>query len=115
MPTYVLLSTLTSKGRQTMHANPDRLEVVNKELGRYGCRVLGQYAVLGQYDFVTIIQGPDNESVAQLSVDLGSRGTVNIETLPAVTTLVLRKKLRDAARKERRSKAKPVSRAKRKR
>jgi uncharacterized protein with GYD domain len=89
--------------------------MVNKELGAYGCRVLGQYAVLGQYDFVTIVQAPDNESVAQLSVDLGSRGTVNIETLPAITTLVLRKKLRDAARKERRSRPKLVGRAKRKR
>ena len=98
MPTYVLLSTLTSKGRQTMHANPDRLEVVNKEIAAWGCRVLAQYAVLGQYDFVTIIQAPDNESVSQLSVELGSRGTVNIQTLPAITTLVLRKKLKDAGK-----------------
>jgi len=99
MPTYVLLSSLTSKGRQTMHRNPDRLEVVNKEIAGYGCRVLAQYATLGQYDFVTVIQAPDNESVAQLSVDLGSRGTVNIETLPAISTIVLRKKLKESVRK----------------
>jgi uncharacterized protein with GYD domain len=98
MPTYVLLSTLTSKGRQTMHRNPDRLEVVNREVAAYGCRVLAQYATLGQYDFVTIIQAPDNETVARLSVDLGSRGTVTIQTLPAISTLVLRKKLKEDRR-----------------
>jgi uncharacterized protein with GYD domain len=102
MPTYVLLSTLTSKGRQTMHGNPDRLEVVNKEVAGYGCRVLAQYAVLGQYDFVTIIQAPDNESVARLSVDLGSRGTVNIETLPAISTLVLKEEPRGASKARKR-------------
>lgn len=95
MPTYVLLSRLTTKGRQTMHSNPDRLEVVNREITSYGCRVLAQYATLGRCDFVTIIQAPDNESVAQLSVELGERGTIDIETLPAISTLVLQKRLKD--------------------
>jgi len=94
MPNYVLLSTLTTEGRQqTMHAHPERLEQVNKEIEELGCRVLSQYAVLGAYDFVTIVEAPDNEVAAHLSVDLGSRGTVNIMTLPAIEIADLTRKL----------------------
>ena len=94
MPTYILLSNLTPTGRQTLHQNPDRLEAVNKEITDFGCKVVGQYAVLGQYDFVSIIEAPDNETIAHLSVDLSSRGTVNIMTLPAMPTTQLREKLK---------------------
>lgn len=93
MPTYVLLSTLTPEGRQTLHKNPDRLEEVNKEIEELGCKVVSQYAVLGGYDFVTVIEAPDNETAAHLSVDLGSRGTVNITTMPAMSIAELRNKL----------------------
>jgi uncharacterized protein with GYD domain len=96
MPTYILLSTLTPEGRQTLHKNPDRLEAVNQEIAQFGCTVKGQYAVLGAYDFVTIIDAPDNETVAHLSVDLGSRGTVNIMTLPAMPTSQFHEKLKGA-------------------
>lgn len=74
MPRYILLSSLTPEGRQTMHKNPDRLEEVNKEVDEFGCKIVAQYAVLGAYDFISIIEAPDNETVAHLSVDLGSRG-----------------------------------------
>jgi len=84
MATYILLTTLTSEGGQTLHANPDRVQEVNAEIAQFGCNVVSQYATLGQYDFVTIIDAPDNETVAHLSVDLGSRGTVKITTLPAL-------------------------------
>lgn len=84
MATYVLLTTLTPEGRQTLHKNPDRLVEVNKEVEQFGCKVVAQYAVLGSYDFVSVIEAPDNETAAHLSVDLGSRGTVNIMTLPAM-------------------------------
>src|SRR5262245_54971691 len=94
MPTYILLSTLTPEGRQTLHKNPDRLEAVNNEIAEFGCTVQGQYAVLGTYDFVTIIDAPDNETVAHLSVDLGSRGTVNITTLPAMPISQFHEKLK---------------------
>jgi uncharacterized protein with GYD domain len=94
MPTYVLLSTLTSEGRQTLHKNPDRLEEVNKEIEEFGCKIVSQYALLGQYDFISIIEAPDNETVAHLSVDLGSRGTVSIMTLPAIPRLQFRDKLK---------------------
>ena len=94
MPTYILLSTLTPEGRQTLHKDPDRLEQVNKEIAEFGCKIVAQYAVLGLYDFVSIIEAPDNETVAHLSVDLGSRGTVNITTLPAIATNDFRTKLK---------------------
>ena len=93
MPNFVLLSTLTTEGRQTMHSHPERLGEVNKEIEALGCRVLSQYAVLGGYDFVTIVEAPDNEVAAHLSVDLGSRGTVNIMTLPAIEIADLTRKL----------------------
>lgn len=73
MSTYILLSTLTPEGSQTLHKNPDRLEEVNKEIADFGCKVVGQYATIGPYDFVSIIEAPDNETIAHLSVDLSSR------------------------------------------
>ena len=96
MPTYILLTSLTPEGSQTLHKNPDRLEEVNKEITNFGCRVLTQYAVLGSYDFVTIVEAPDNETVAHLSVDLASRGTLKITTLPAIPISLLRDKLKDS-------------------
>ena len=83
MPTYVLLTTLTPEGSQTLHKRPERLEEVNKEIEEFGCKVVGQYAVLGRFDFITILEAADNETIAHLSVDLASRGTMKIETLPA--------------------------------
>ena len=94
MPNYILLSTLTPDGRQTLHSNPDRLEEVNREIEDFGCKIVAQYAVLGPYDFVTIVEASDNETAAQLSVELGSRGTVEILTLPAMGTSELRDKLK---------------------
>jgi uncharacterized protein with GYD domain len=94
MPTYILLSTLTPEGSQTLHTNPDRLDAVNKEITDFGCTVVGQYATLGAYDFVSIIEAPDNETIAHLSVDLSSRGTVRITTLPAIPTPQFRDKLK---------------------
>jgi uncharacterized protein with GYD domain len=82
--TYVLLSTLTPSGGSTLHSHPHRLKEVNKEITELGCRVVAQYALLGPYDFLTIIDAPDNETVAHLSVDLGSRGTVKVLSLPAI-------------------------------
>lgn len=94
MATYILLSTLTPEGRRTMHNNPDRLIEVDKEIEQFGCKVLAQYAVLGPYDFVSVVEAPDNETVAHLSVDLGSRGTINLMTLPAMTIDAFMKKLK---------------------
>ncbi len=94
MPIFVMLSTLTPEGQKTLHKNPERLEEVNKEIAAFGCNVLSQYAVLGSYDFVTTLEAPDLETVAHLSVDMGSRGTVKITTLPAIPTREMIAKLR---------------------
>jgi uncharacterized protein with GYD domain len=94
MATYVLLSTLTPEGRQTLHAHPERVAEVNKEIAEFGCRVLQQYALLGAYDFLTVVEAPDNATVAHLSVDLGSRGTVGISTFPALDVKDFVKKLK---------------------
>lgn len=84
MPTYVLLSTLTAEGRKTVMSNPERIKEVNREVEAFGARVLAQYAVLGPYDFVNIIEAPDNETITRISVELGSRGTIQIMSLPAI-------------------------------
>ncbi len=78
MPTYVLLSTLTPEGSKTHHKRPDRVDEVNREIEEFGCKIVGQYSVLGAYDFVSIVEAPDNETIAHLSVDLASRGTLRI-------------------------------------
>ena len=72
------------------------LEKVNQEMTEFGCKVVAQYAVLGQCDYISIVEAPGNETVAHLSVDLGSRGTVNIVTLPAIPIAALRTKLKGA-------------------
>jgi len=95
MPTYILFSTLTSQGRHTLHTNPDRVLGVNDEVEAFGCKVIAQYATLGQFDFITIVEADDNETVAHLSIDLGSRGTVNVSSVPALSVENLRSKLKD--------------------
>ena len=83
MPTYILLSNLTDDGAKALKAKPKRLQEVNKELEKFGAKVTAQYAVLGPYDFVSIVECPDNETIARVSVELSSRGTVRLLTLPA--------------------------------
>jgi len=85
MPTYILLSSLTDEGRKTVKGKPDRIKEVNQEIEGMGAKVLGQYAVLGPYDFVNVVEAPSNETMAKISVALGSRGTIQIMTLPAMT------------------------------
>ena len=83
MPTYILLSKLTSEGRKTIKEKPDRIKEVNKEIEAFGAKVLQQYSVLGQYDFVNIVEAPNNEAITRVSIELGSRGTVKITSMPA--------------------------------
>ncbi len=84
MPIYVLLSTLTDEGRKTVKERPERIKEVNKEIETLGVKVLSQYAVLGPYDFVNIVQASDNKTIARMSLELGSRGTVQIISLAAI-------------------------------
>ena len=93
MAYYVILSTLTDDGRKTIKEHPERILEVNKELEKMGIKVKEQFAVLGQYDFVNIVEAQDNEAVLKMSVELGSRGSVHLLTLPAIPVKDLIKKL----------------------
>jgi uncharacterized protein with GYD domain len=84
MPIYIMISTLTDEGRKTIKKHPERIEEVNREIESMGAKVLAQYAILGQYDFLNILEAPNNEAIAKLSIELGSRGTIQIITLPAI-------------------------------
>lgn len=85
MAVYITLSNLTDEGRKTLKQKPERIKEVNKEIEAMGIKVLGQYAVLGSHDFVTLLDAPSNEAVMKMSVELGSRGTVQLVTLPAIS------------------------------
>jgi uncharacterized protein with GYD domain len=84
MPTYVMLTNLTADGVRTLKNNPGRVAEVNKEVEQIGAKVLAQYATLGQYDFVTIVEAPNEQTMAKVSVELGSRGTMTSQTLAAM-------------------------------
>ena len=85
MPKYILLSTLTDEGRKTVKEKPERIKEVSKEIEALGMKVLSQFAVLGPYDFVNVVEAPDNMAVACVSLELGFRGTVQIMSMPAVS------------------------------
>lgn len=84
MPTYIMLSTVTDEGSKTIKKNPDRIKEVNEEIEALGVKVKAQYAVLGPFDFINIVEAPDNETVIHVSAELAARGTVKIQTLAAV-------------------------------
>lgn len=84
MATYIMLSTLTDEGRKTLKERPERLKEVNKEVEAMGARVMSQYALLGGYDFVNIIEAPTNEVMSRIAMELGSRGTIKVTTLPGM-------------------------------
>ena len=94
MATYVILSTLTDEGRRTIKENPDRILEVNKELAKMGIKVREQYAVLGQYDFVNIVEAKDNDEIMKMSVEIGSRGSVQMLTLVAIPIADFIKKIK---------------------
>jgi uncharacterized protein with GYD domain len=82
MPTYLMLSRLTERGVQTLHANPSRLAEVNRDVEEMGAQVLHQWASLGEYDFVNIVEAPNDLTIAKLSLALGARGSVKVESHP---------------------------------
>lgn len=84
MPTFIMLSTLTPEGVQTLKNNPQRIREVNKEVEQLGASVKGQWAVLGRFDFVNVIEAPDEQTMARVSLELGSRGTAKYESLSAI-------------------------------
>jgi uncharacterized protein with GYD domain len=84
MPTYIMLSTLTQEGVQTVKNNPQRIKEVNAEVDRLGAKVTAQWATLGHVDFISIVEAPDEQTMMRVSLELGSRGTGRYETLSAI-------------------------------
>ena len=84
MPIYILLSRLSQQGVATLKSNTDRMIEVNRDVEELGARVLHQWATLGEFDFVNVLEAPDIATVAKVSVALGARGSTKIQTLPAL-------------------------------
>lgn len=84
MATFILLSTLTDEGARTIKQNPGRIKEVNAELAKMGAQVTNQWAVLGPYDFVNVVEAPDNMTVARVAAELSSRGTIRVQTMAAI-------------------------------
>ena len=85
MAIYVMLTTLTDEGRKTIKQNPQRIKEVNKEVESLGVKIVAQYALLGPYDFVNILEAPDNIAISRVAMELGSRGTLQTMTMAAMT------------------------------
>jgi uncharacterized protein with GYD domain len=84
MPTYIMLTRLTPDGVKTVKDNPARVQEVNKEVEQLGVKVLHQWATLGEYDFISVVEAPDEKAMAKLSIEMGSRGTVMNQTMTAI-------------------------------
>jgi uncharacterized protein with GYD domain len=84
MPTYIMLSTLTPEGVQTVKTNPSRIREVNREVEQLGATVTAQWATLGRFDFINVVEAPDDKTMSRVSLELGSRGTARYETLIAI-------------------------------
>src|SRR4030066_2040315 len=85
MSIYLMLTTLTDAGRKALQEDPEILKEINKEVEFMGVKILDQYGLLGQYDFVNILEAPSNEAIAKLAVRLSARGTMQTLTLTAIT------------------------------
>jgi len=84
VPTYIMLSTLTPEGVQTIKTNPSRIREVNREVEQLGATVTAQWATLGRFDFINVVEAPDDKTMSRVSLELGSRGTARYETLIAI-------------------------------
>ncbi|MBT3475562.1 GYD domain-containing protein [bacterium] len=84
MQKYILLTSLTTLGRRTLKERPARMKEVDDEIRAMGIKILGQFATLGPFDFINIVEAPNNEAISKLSIELTSRGTLQITTLPAI-------------------------------
>jgi uncharacterized protein with GYD domain len=85
MPIYVMMTNLTDEGRKTVKTNPQRIKEVNKEVEAMGVKIVAQYVVLGQYDFINILEADSNNTIAKVATELGSRGTLQTNTMAAMT------------------------------
>ncbi len=82
--TYIMFSKLTERGRDRVRTHPERILEVNHEVEMRGCHVVAQYAMMGDYDFVTIIEAPDNGEMSRIAIELGARGTIDTTTYSAI-------------------------------
>ena len=85
MPYFAMLTTLTDEGRRTLMKNPGRLWEVNKEVEAMGVKIVAQWALLGPYDFINILDAPSNVVIARVAAELGARGTLQPLTMAAIT------------------------------
>ncbi|HSQ26609.1 MAG TPA: GYD domain-containing protein [Anaerolineales bacterium] len=84
MSTYILLGTLTEDGAERLRKHPEWIDEVNRDLEKMGVVLIAQYAVLGPYDLVTLVDAPDNRSIIRVSSELSLRGSIKVVTLPAM-------------------------------
>ena len=84
MPVYIMLTSLTAQGVQTLKSNPEQLREVNRDVEELGAKVLHQWATLGPFDFVNVVEAPDATTIARVSVALGARGSAKLQTLIAL-------------------------------
>lgn len=85
MPIYIMFTTLTDEGRKNLRDDPELIKEINKEVEYMGAKLISQYALLGQYDFINIIEVPSNEIAAKLAIYLSAHGTLQTVTVPAMT------------------------------
>jgi len=80
-----MLTTLTDQGRKTIKENPQRIKEVSNEVEAMGVKILAQYALMGPYDFINILEAQDNKAISRVAVELGARGTLQTLTMTAMT------------------------------
>jgi len=85
MAVFVMLTSLTDEGRKTLQDNPERIRDVNKEVEARGVKIINQFALLGPYDFVNILEAPSAEAVSKVAIALGARGTLQTMTMAAMS------------------------------
>ena len=93
MPYFIMLTTLTGEGRKTLMKNPGRILEVNREVEEMGAKILAQYAIIGQWDFINILQAPSNEVIARVAAQLGARGTLKGEFVVVVEGATRRRRI----------------------
>jgi uncharacterized protein with GYD domain len=95
MPMYAMLSTLGPDGWETLREKPDRILAVRDEVEALGLKVHAQYALMGQYDFLNLIEAPDEQTMAKAAIMLAARGTMRTTTMPAIPVEDLIARLKD--------------------
>ncbi len=84
MARYIIISNLTDEGAKTLKKNPGRVKEVNDELKYMDVNVLDQYAVMGNFDFLTIVEADDDTKITKAVVEIASRGSIKTVTYKAI-------------------------------